>query len=118
MTWEWESETDSGTLICRPLVPERFDDVLEVFGETGVARKCACMHWRRPDGGYPDERPAEDRFRGFVVEEEIALRVEQHYRHREVARELSHQDDLDGSLRHASSVCTEGFALASPKARE
>ena len=63
MTWEWESETDSGTLICRPLVPERFDDELEVFGETGVARKCACMHWRRPDGGYPDERPAEDRFR-------------------------------------------------------
>lgn len=63
MTWEWHGETEAGTLTCRPLTPERFDDVLEVFGERGVARRCACMYWRRPPGGFGPGRPAEDLFR-------------------------------------------------------
>lgn len=67
MTWEWTVESGAGTLTCRPLVPERFDDVLEVFGERGVARRCACMYWRRPSGGFPDDRLAEDRLRDVTA---------------------------------------------------
>lgn len=68
MTWAWETETGAGTLECRPLVAERFDDLLTVFGERGVARACGCVYWRRPDGGYPDERAGEDRLRTITAE--------------------------------------------------
>jgi GNAT superfamily N-acetyltransferase len=34
----------------------------QVFGERGVARNCFCMHWRRPDGGFGDDRDNRDRF--------------------------------------------------------
>ena len=37
-------------------------DMETVFGERGVARRCFCMHWRRPDGGYSDKRDNRDRF--------------------------------------------------------
>lgn len=49
-------------MICRPLTPQRFGDMETVFGDRGVARRCFCMHWRRPDGGYDDERDNRDRF--------------------------------------------------------
>lgn len=62
MTWSKIVETDSGALECHPLGPDRFGDMEEVFGERGVARRCFCMHWRRPDGGYGDQRDNRDRF--------------------------------------------------------
>lgn len=67
-SWSHISETDTGTLTCMPLTPERFPDLEEVFGERGVARSCFCMHWRRPDGGHPDKRDNRDRFADVVDE--------------------------------------------------
>lgn len=60
--WSHTTETDNGPMRCVPLIPERFADMETVFGERGVARRCFCMHWRRPDGGYPDDRDNRDRF--------------------------------------------------------
>jgi len=64
MNIEWTHTTDTiaGPMVCRPLTPERFADMESVFGDQGVARRCFCMHWRRPDGGYDDERDNRDRF--------------------------------------------------------
>jgi GNAT superfamily N-acetyltransferase len=62
MNWSWTRETDAGRLVCRPLTPDRFGDIEAVFGERGVARKCFCMHWRRPDGGFGDAQDNRDRF--------------------------------------------------------
>lgn len=62
MTWTHATDTAVGTMECHPLTPERFADMETVFGEKGVARRCFCMHWRRPDGGYQDERDNRDRF--------------------------------------------------------
>ena len=67
-SWSHVSETDSGPLTCLPLIPERFGDMEKVFGERGVARGCFCMHWRRPDGGYGDERDNRERFRDTALE--------------------------------------------------
>jgi GNAT superfamily N-acetyltransferase len=60
--WAHQSETDLGPMTTRPLTPERFPDMETVFGERGVARRCFCMHWRRPDGGFEDRRDNKDRF--------------------------------------------------------
>lgn len=62
MEWSYQAETDAGTLDCLQLTPARFADMETVFGDQGVARRCFCMHWRRPDGGYGDERDNRDRF--------------------------------------------------------
>jgi GNAT superfamily N-acetyltransferase len=62
MEWSHQADTGSGEMVCRPLTPGRFGDLELVFGERGVARRCFCMHWRRPDGGYGDERDNRDRF--------------------------------------------------------
>lgn len=62
MSWEHVAEIDGGSLVSRPLTPDRMADLDLVFGEAGVARRCYCMHWRRPDGGYGDSRPNRDRF--------------------------------------------------------
>jgi hypothetical protein len=62
VAWEHVAEIDGGTLVSRPLTPNRIGDLDLVFGEAGVARRCYCMHWRRPDGGYGDRRPNRDRF--------------------------------------------------------
>lgn len=62
MSWEYTIETDAGSLTCLPLTADRLADLEAVFGERGVARRCFCMHWRRPDGGYGDERDNRDRF--------------------------------------------------------
>jgi len=62
VTWSHTVETDAGSLTCLPLTRERFEDLQAVFGDRGVARRCFCMHWRRPDGGYGDERDNRDRF--------------------------------------------------------
>ncbi len=67
---EWSISVTSGSddLVVRPLTPERFGDIEAVFGEKSVARRCFCMHWRRPDGGYPDRRSTRDRFADRVSE--------------------------------------------------
>lgn len=56
-------------MICRPLTRDRLGDMDTVFGERGVARNCFCMHWRRPDGGFPDDRDNRDRFSDLVRNE-------------------------------------------------
>lgn len=61
-TWSHESDTDLGAMTCRPLTPERFPDMEQVLGDRGVARHCFCMHWRRPDGGFGDDRDNRERF--------------------------------------------------------
>jgi GNAT superfamily N-acetyltransferase len=68
MTWSYVSETDAGPMTCLPLTPDRLGDLETVFGERGVARRCFCMHWRRPDGGYGDERDNRDRFADIAAE--------------------------------------------------
>ena len=60
--WAHHSDTDLGLMTSRPLTPERFADMETVFGERGVARRCFCMYWRRPDEGYGDDRDNKDRF--------------------------------------------------------
>lgn len=62
MGWEFEIETEAGAMRCVPLTPERFADMEAVFGDKGVARRCFCMYWRRPDGGFERERDNRDRF--------------------------------------------------------
>lgn len=66
VTWSHQTETDLGLLTCTPLTPERFGDLEAVFGDRGVTRSCFCMHWRRPDGGFGDERDNRDRFADVV----------------------------------------------------
>lgn len=68
MAWSHESKTHAGTLRCFPLTPDRFADMETVFGERGVARRCFCMHWRRPDGGFGDNRDNRDRFADVTAE--------------------------------------------------
>jgi hypothetical protein len=64
-------------------------------------------------GGMPQRRPltlrhlaglveahAEHAFRGLVVEDERRVGVHEEDRHRERARELTHEDQLDRFLRH------------------
>ena len=51
---------------CVPVTPDRFGDMETVFGEKGVARRCFCMHWRRPNGGFGDDRDNRDRFADIV----------------------------------------------------
>lgn len=64
--WSCQVATGAGTLDCLPLIPERFGDMELVFGESGVARRCFCMHWRRPDGGFGDDRDNRDRFQDIL----------------------------------------------------
>ena len=66
--WSMTVGTESGPMVCRPLIPERFADMEEVLGETGVARRCFCMHWRRPDGGFGDDLDNKERFRSLTRE--------------------------------------------------
>ncbi|HET9203305.1 MAG TPA: GNAT family N-acetyltransferase [Acidimicrobiia bacterium] len=67
-TWSHSGETDLGPMTCLPLTPDRFHDMEVVFGDRGVARNCFCMHWRRPDGGFGDERDNRDRFADVAAE--------------------------------------------------
>jgi GNAT superfamily N-acetyltransferase len=60
--WSHATVTDLGAMVCRPLTPDRLVDMDQVFGERGVARHCYCMHWRRPDQGFGDDRDNRDRF--------------------------------------------------------
>lgn len=61
-TWAHTSDTELGEMTTVPLTPERFGDMEAVFGERGVARRCFCMHWRRPDAGFGDKRDNRERF--------------------------------------------------------
>jgi len=45
-----------------PATPDRQPDLDLVMGERGTARRCYCMYWRRPDGGFGDDRDNRDRF--------------------------------------------------------
>lgn len=60
--WSYTTETDEGLMVSVPLTAERFPDMEAVFGERGTPRRCFCMYWRRPDGGFGDERDNRDRF--------------------------------------------------------
>jgi GNAT superfamily N-acetyltransferase len=62
MAWMHTIETEAGAMECVPLTPDRFVDMEIVFGDRGVARRCFCMYWRRPDGGFADDRDNRDRF--------------------------------------------------------
>ncbi|HLF59725.1 MAG TPA: GNAT family N-acetyltransferase [Acidimicrobiia bacterium] len=62
MEWSVSAAVDGGVLTSRPLTPQRFGDMEQVFGERGTPRWCFCMHWRRPDGGFLDKRDNRDRF--------------------------------------------------------
>lgn len=68
MGWEYEADTETGALRCVPLTPERFPDMESVFGDRGVARRCFCMYWRRPKGGFGDDRDNRDRFADIASE--------------------------------------------------
>jgi len=60
--WSYTTETDEGVMVSVPLTAERFSDMEAIFGERGTPRRCFCMHWRRPDGGFGDQRDNRDRF--------------------------------------------------------
>jgi len=66
--WDHSADTEAGVLVCKPLTKARFADMETVFGERGVARRCFCMHWRKPDGGFGDERDNRDRFADIAAE--------------------------------------------------
>ena len=68
MDRDYTADTEAGVLVCKPLTEERFADMETVFGERGVARRCFCMHWRKPDGGFGDERDNRDRFADIAAE--------------------------------------------------
>lgn len=68
MNQEYNVDTDAGTLRCSPLTKDRLQDMEAVFGERGVARRCFCMHWRRPDGGFGDRRDNRERFVDFAFD--------------------------------------------------
>lgn len=68
MDWSHTVEIEDATLLCRPLTPSRFPHLDQVMGEKAVTRKCFCMHWRRPDGGYRDNRDNRGRFAERVGE--------------------------------------------------
>lgn len=60
--WAHTAETGMGSMTSRAVTPETLPDMEEVFGERGAARRCFCMHWRYPDGGFGDRRDNRDRF--------------------------------------------------------
>lgn len=68
MTWAYMADTGAGNMRCVPLTPDRFGDMETVFGQRGVARRCFCMYWRRPRGGFGDERDNRDRFADVAAE--------------------------------------------------
>ncbi len=68
MVWSYTTETGAGAMECVPLTPDRFDDMETVFGPRGVARTCFCMYWRRPKGGFGDDRDNRDRFADIAEE--------------------------------------------------
>jgi GNAT superfamily N-acetyltransferase len=68
MEWSFSAEIDEGTLEARLLTPQRFTDIEQVFGVAGAAHRCFCIHWRRPDGGFLDQRSTRDRFADRVAE--------------------------------------------------
>lgn len=68
MSWEYRTDTEVGSMTCVPLTPERFPDMEDVFGERGVARRCFCMYWRRPNGGFGDDRDNRERFADVASE--------------------------------------------------
>jgi GNAT superfamily N-acetyltransferase len=65
--WSYRSQTDEGVMLSLPLTVGRFPDMEAVFGERGTPRRCFCMYWRRPDGGFDDERDNRDRFADRVA---------------------------------------------------
>lgn len=66
--WSFQVALDDGDLDCHPFDPGRLTDLDEVFGVSSVARRCYCMHWRRPDGGFGDKRDNRERFVDVVAD--------------------------------------------------
>lgn len=66
--WSHQSHTDLGEMTCLPLTPDRFPDMETVFGERGTPRRCFCMYWRRPSGGFDGDRDNRDRFADRLAE--------------------------------------------------
>lgn len=66
--WNQPTSTEPGEMTCRPLTPVRFPDMEAVFGERGTPRRCFCMFWRRPSGGFGDDRDNRDRFADRVAD--------------------------------------------------
>ena len=69
MSWHHTSRTAFGEMKARPATLDRQADLDVVMGGRGTARQCYCMYWRRPDGGYDDERDNRDRFAGVMAAE-------------------------------------------------
>lgn len=67
-SWSHRSRTALGEMTCLPLTRGRFPDVETVFGQRGTPRRCFCMFWRRPSGGFDDDRDNRDRFADRVAE--------------------------------------------------
>lgn len=53
-----------------PMTSQRLEDMTLVMGERGVARRCFCMHWRRPDGGYGNDYDNRDRFAAVIADDQ------------------------------------------------
>lgn len=68
MDWSHTVQVEDTALVCRPLTPSRFPDLDLIMGERAVTRNCFCMHWRRPDGGYRDDRDNRSRLAERVGE--------------------------------------------------
>ena len=60
----------AASIQCRPLTPDDWPVVVELFGANGACGGCWCMWWRRPRGGKLWEqkkgRPNRDAFRRLV----------------------------------------------------
>lgn len=68
MEWSHTTKCDGFSVVSRPVTADRFGDLEAVMDEKAVTRNCFCMYWRRPNGGFGDERPNRDRFAQRVDE--------------------------------------------------
>ena len=55
--------TDPADLAFHPATPDRWDDLVELFGENGACEGCWCQYWRHPAADYESGRGAENRQR-------------------------------------------------------
>lgn len=55
------SPTGSGEIRFRPLTPERWDDLVALFGPRGACAGCWCMWWRLPHAAWQRGKGAGNR---------------------------------------------------------
>ena len=53
--------TDPAELTFHPATADRWDDLVELFGDNGACEGCWCMYWRRPAAAYEAGRGSENR---------------------------------------------------------